>query len=48
MHPTFGSNLRAVLFEPFTNDISDKVEGAIVEAIEEWLPHVTLDDMKIN
>ena len=24
MHPTFGSNLRAVLFEPFTNDISDK------------------------
>ena len=36
------------MFEPFTGDISDKVEGAIVEAIEEWLPHVSLDDMKIN
>jgi len=48
MHPTFGSNLRAVLFEPFDGSISDKVEGAIVEAIEEWLPHVSLDDMKIN
>ena len=41
-NPTFGSNLRRVLFEPNTEDIEPAVESAVREAIDEWLPVVSL------
>ena len=41
-NPTFGSNLRRVLFEPNTEDIEPAVESAVREAIDEWLPFVSI------
>ena len=38
--PTFGSNLPALLFEQVGEDLSDRIEETIHEALTEWLPYI--------
>tara|TARA_Y100001938_G_C8049434_1_gene410854 strand:- start:984 stop:1409 length:426 start_codon:yes stop_codon:yes gene_type:complete len=38
--PEFGSDLPSILFEPFDDNIGDRIEEAIHEALERWLPYV--------
>lgn len=38
----FGCNLRALLFENMTDDLSVRIEDAITAAIDKWMPFVTI------
>ena len=43
----YGANLRGLLFEPNIN-LSDQIEDRIREAIDKWMPYVTIDSITIN
>tara|TARA_B100000131_G_scaffold109881_1_gene106753 strand:- start:161 stop:634 length:474 start_codon:yes stop_codon:yes gene_type:complete len=45
-NPTFGSDLMRVVFEQDDNLIEDKIEEAIREAMDNWLPFITLAEIK--
>ena len=45
MHPTFGSGLHNLLFEPGIQDsFYQKSIETMTEAVNEWMPFVTIDD----
>ena len=46
--PEFGSRLHHLLFEQVDDDFIDEVEMAIRDAIEQWLPYITLDSIEIQ
>ena len=46
--PTFGSSIHYILFEPMTEDIEAKIEESINESISEWLPYVTIKEIKFD
>jgi len=41
-HPEFGCDIHNLLFEQVGPDINDRVEEMIKEAVEIWLPYVTV------
>ena len=43
--PAFGSDLPAILFEPITGTIGDKIDSAIREALAIWLPYITAENI---
>ena len=43
--PEFGSLLPAIIFEPIDGTIGDKIESAIREALAEWLPYITAENV---
>ena len=45
MQPTFGSNLKAILFDSFDEIKSDNIEEAIREAVNRQLPYITINDV---
>ena len=45
-NPTFGSDLMKVVFEQNAGDIGAKVEEAIRASIAEWMPYVTVKQVK--
>jgi hypothetical protein len=45
MQPTFGSNLKAILFDSFDEITSDNIEEAIREAVNRQLPYITINDV---
>ena len=47
-HPTFGSSIHKVLFDPMTEDIETRIEEEINTSISEWLPYVTIKEIKFN
>ena len=46
--PTFGSDLPSILFEQRTEDIADKIETAIREAISNWLPYIKVNNIFVS
>ena len=48
LQPEFGSGLQELLFEPNTSDFEGKIEDAINESIEQWLPYVVIDEINIE
>ncbi len=46
--PEFGSRLHHLLFEQVDDDFVDEVETAIRDAIDQWLPYITLDSIEIQ
>ncbi len=46
--PNLGMNLRNLLFEPMTEDLTIQIENNIVDAFERWLPFVELRDIQVN
>ncbi len=38
--PNFGSNLPALLFEQMGEDLNNRIEETINEALDEWLPYI--------
>ena len=46
--PTFGSSIHKVLFEPMTENIETRIEEEINTSISEWLPYVTIKEIKFN
>ena len=47
-HPTFGCKIHELLFEPVQEDFDELVEEAVREALDTWLPYITIEDIKIN
>lgn len=45
MQPTFGSDLRKCLFEPITMNLDSIIEANITEAINTWMPYVTVESI---
>ena len=47
-NPTFGSDLRRILFEPNTDDIDSAIEESIRSSMSEWLPSVNVSNIEIT
>lgn len=45
MQPNFGSDLRKCLFEPITTNLDSVIEDNITEAINIWMPYVTVESI---
>jgi phage baseplate assembly protein W len=47
-NPTFGSELKSVLFEPMDGNLETKLEESIRASLSEFLPFVNLLDIKFS
>ena len=47
MQPDFGSRLRDLLFEQYTEDLSSRIQEEIQEAISTWLPYINIASVNI-
>tara|TARA_B100001109_G_C18534490_1_gene322164 strand:- start:51 stop:500 length:450 start_codon:yes stop_codon:yes gene_type:complete len=47
MQPEFGSRLRDLLFEQYTEDLDQRIKEEIQESISFWLPHITIAKVDI-
>jgi phage baseplate assembly protein W len=47
-HPTFGADLLLVLFEPMSENLLDRLEETINEAITEWLPYISVNKLEVE
>ena len=47
MQPNFGSRLRELLFEQYTEDLSSRIQSEIQEAISTWLPYINISNVNI-
>lgn len=48
MQPLLGSGLNEVLFEQNDADLESRIEDTIVEALQNWLPYVVIDNIIIE
>ena len=46
--PDLGMNLRSLIFEPLTEDITIQIENNIVDVFSKWLPFVNLSNIVIE
>ena len=47
MQPDFGSGLRELLFEQYTEDLEERIAEEIQEAMSTWLPYITISSVDI-
>lgn len=45
MQPTFGSDLQRLLFEQYSDDLRDRIEESIREALGNWLSYVIVNEV---
>ena len=48
MQPTFGTDLYKILFEPMTDMLTNDISDVIREAVNEWLPYVIMQEIKVD
>lgn len=48
MQPEFGTGLSRVLFEPMDDEFEEKVERAITNSVQYWLPYISINDIEIE
>lgn len=48
LQPEFGSSLQELLFEPNVDDLEGRIEDVINEALEQWLPYITAEEIDIE
>jgi len=48
MHPYFGCNLRAQLFENATEDLIDNIGNTIEENFKIWLPYIFINELLVE
>ena len=46
--PTFGADLLLILFEPMSENLLDRLEESINEAIAEWLPYISINLLEVE
>ena len=46
--PSLGMNLKQLLFEQMTEDLTIQIENQIVDVFQRWLPFVTLANIEIK
>ena len=44
----FGSQLHHLLFEPMVEDLANKIEEAIEEAVTRWTPYINIKDINVK
>ena len=47
MQPDFGSRLRELLFEQYTEDLTTRIKQEIQEAMSTWLPYIVISSVDI-
>ena len=47
MQPDFGSRLRDLLFEQYTEDLEERIAEEIQEAMSTWLPYIVISSVDI-
>ena len=47
LQPAFGCNLHNLLFEQITDDVEANAKGAIEEAVQIWMPFVSINDVQL-
>jgi phage baseplate assembly protein W len=48
MQPAFGSGLQELLFDFNDDSLPGKIEDAITNALEQWLPYVTIEQIDVE
>ena len=48
MQPNLGLRLKRFLFQPHSEDLIREIETTIIEGLNEWLPFVRLNDIKVS
>ncbi len=48
MNNDFGSGIETVLFEPITDEFEEKIQDIINEAVEKYLPNVSIDEINVD
>jgi phage baseplate assembly protein W len=48
LQPNFGCDLHSILFNNITDTLETDIEGTIDEAIEQWLPMVTVEEVLVD
>ena len=48
MQPEFGSDLRDLLFEQYTEDLTDRIKDTIEEAMSTWLPYIVISSVDVT
>jgi len=48
MQPLFGCNLKKIVFEPITEDLSNKLRDIIQDKIKYWLPYIEINTLDIE
>ena len=46
MQPNFGTDLRRIIFEPNTERIEGRIKAVIVDAVNYWLPYITINKIE--
>jgi len=46
--PSLGVNLKQLLFEQMTDDITIQIENEIVDTFQRWLPFIDLNNIEVN
>tara|TARA_R100001377_G_scaffold61209_1_gene37261 strand:- start:935 stop:1408 length:474 start_codon:yes stop_codon:yes gene_type:complete len=46
--PSLGMNLKQLLFEQMTDDITIQIENEIVDTFQRWLPFIDLNNIEVN
>jgi len=46
--PEFGSQIYALLFEPITVDLKQKLEKGILDDVNFWLPYIIIDEVNVS
>ena len=47
LNPTFGANIRSLLFEQMTADVKDVIDSTIRTGIKTWFNSVTIDTLTV-
>ena len=47
MQPDFGSRLRDLLFEQYTEDLEERVRDEIQQAMSTWLPYIVISQVDV-
>jgi phage baseplate assembly protein W len=47
-HPEFGCDIHTLIFENISTDIPDRVEEMIKEAVDIWLPYISVNETVIE
>ena len=48
MQPDFGSRLRELLFEQYTEDLTERIKEEIQDAMLTWLPYIDISNVNIS
>ena len=48
LNPTFGADLRSLLFEQLVTDVEDEIDSTIRIGIQTWFNNVTIDTLTVT